>query len=108
MELLKLLESLDYILILGKLLGLLAELLFRLEVLLEIEVAKLAVDLDQVVELLYIKLISIVDIAEGSSGNRPDLSPTVLDFTELREEILHVFLGLYKSLEVLDNSLLLD
>ena len=53
-QLLKLVESADYVFLVGELLCCLAELCLQLEVLLEVVLASLRVELEQVVELLNI------------------------------------------------------
>ena len=85
MELLEFTEGLDDILVLSQLFSSLAELLLCFKVLLEVKVAKVAVDLDHVVELLHIELIGVVKIPELGCRNRTDLPPAVLEFPEGRE-----------------------
>ena len=95
-----------HILVLCKLLCGLAELLLCLEVLLEIEVAKVAADLYLVVEFLYVVLIGIVDVPEGVGGNWAGLSPAVLDLAECGEGVAGVAVVFHHLLEVLDDGLL--
>ena len=106
MELLELAEGLDYILVLGELLCGFAESFLGLEVLLEIEVAEVAVDLDHVVELLDIVLVCIVDIPVILCGNGADGPPAVLNVAEGGERGTYVLLLLDEGLELLDDALL--
>ena len=106
MELLELAECFHYVLVLGEFLRSLAEGFLGLEVLLEIEVAKVAVDLDHVVELLDIVLICIVDIPVVLCGNGADSPPAVLDVAEGGERGTYVLLFLDEGLELLDDALL--
>ena len=105
MQLLQFAESVQHILVFGQFLCFLAEGLFRLQVLLEVQVTQIAVDLDHVVELLYQELIGIVQVAEILGRDRTDFAPAVLDFAEGRERGTHIFLILYQSFQVLDNLL---
>ncbi len=107
MKLLKLAESLDDVLVLGKSFGGLAELLLCLKVLLEVEVAKVAVDLHHVIEFLDIELVGVVQVTELRGRNRTDLPPAVLEITEGRECGVHILLLLHKVLKILYDSLLL-
>ena len=107
MELLEFLERGNDILFLRQFLGLLAELLLGLQVLLEVEVAQVAVDLDQVVELLHVELVGVVDVPEGRDGNRADFAPAVLDLAELREGVPHLALLFDQGFQFLDDGLLL-
>ncbi len=106
MELLELTESLDDILVLGKSLGGLAELLLGLKVLLEIEIPQVAVDLHHVVEFLHVELVGVVQVTELCGRNRTDLPPAVLELTESRECGVHILLLLDEVLKILDDSLL--
>ena len=106
MELLKLSECLDHILLLGESLRLLAELLLGLKVLAEVKVAKLTVDLDHIIELLYIELICFCDVSVILCRNWSYSSPACLDFTEFRECRIHILLLLEERLEICDHSLL--
>ena len=106
MQFLQFTEGIYHILIFGQSFGLLAECLFRLQVLLEVQVTQVAVDLDHIVELLYQELIGIVQVAEILGGNRANLAPAVLDLAEGRERGTHILLGIHQSLQVLDNLLL--
>ncbi len=106
MKLLKLAERLDDIVVLGKLLGRLAEGLLGLKVLLEVEVTQVAVDLHHVVEFLDIELVGVVQVTELGGRNRADLSPTVLKLTESGECGINILLFLHKVLKILDDSLL--
>ena len=106
-KLLQLVESRDYIVVGGKLLGGFAEFFLGLEILLEVEVAELAVDFDLVVETLYIELISAVYIPEGRCGHRPHILPAILDFAESGESGRHIVAAVHQGLEFFDNGLFL-
>ena len=106
-EVLQFLEGLDDILLLGQFLGGLAESGLHLEVLLEVEVAQVAVDLDHVVETLDVELVGVVDVAESGRRDGTDLAPAVLDLAESRESRGDVFLLFDEGLEVLDHGLFL-
>ena len=106
MQFLKFTECLDYIIKICKLLSLLTEFCLNLKVFLEIKIAELAVDLDHIIELLHIELISLIDIPVALNRYRSDSLPSVLDFTECRESRIHILLLLKKSLQVSNNSLL--
>ena len=106
MQFLQFTEGIYHILIFGQSFGLLAECLFRLQVLLEVQVTQVAVDLDHIVELLYQELIGIVQVAEILGGNRANLAPAVLDLAEGRERGAHILLCIHQSLQVLDDLLL--
>ena len=107
MKLLELLESIYHILACCKFLSLLAEFLLSLEVLLEVEITHVAVDLDLVVEFLYIELVGVVEISELGLRHRADFSPAGLEGPELRERSAYILLLLDKGLEFLHDSLLL-
>ena len=106
MQFLQFTEGIYHILIFGQSFGLLAECLFRLQVLLEVQVTQVAVDLDHIVELLYQELIGIVQVAEILGRDRTNLAPAVLDLAEGRERGAHILLGIHQSLQVLDDLLL--
>ena len=106
MQFLQFTEGIYHILIFGQSFGLLAECLFRLQVLLEVQVTQVAVDLDHIVELLYQELIGIVQVAEILGGNRANLAPAVLNLAEGRERGAHILLCIHQSLQVLDDLLL--
>ena len=106
-EFLELVEGVHDILVLGELLGRLAEGLLGLEVLSEVKVAKVAAYLHHVVKLLDIELVAVVDVPEGLGGHGAGLPPAVLYFAEGGELRTHVVLALDQGLEVLDDGLLL-
>ena len=105
-KLLELVESVDHILVLGQLFGRLAELFFSLEILLEVKVAEVAADLDHIVELLYVKLIGIVDVPVCVDGHRAGLSPAVLQLAESRERCACIFFLLDQGFEFIYDCLL--
>ena len=106
-QLLELAERLNYVGVLCELLRSLAELLLYLKVLLEVKVAELVVDLYHIVELDYVVLVGVVDVAEVGGGNGADLFPAGLDVAECGEGCIDVFLGLHTGLEVLKDGLFL-
>ena len=106
-QFLQLLEGFHHILVLSQGFGRFAEHRLGFQILLEIEVAQFAVDVHQIIELGHIQLISIVDVAETLLGNRADLAPLVLDFTELGEGILHVAGLFHQGLQLFDDGLFL-
>ena len=106
-QLLQLVEGAHHILVVGELLGGLAEGLLGLEVLAEVQVAQVAVDLDHVVELLHIELVGIVDVPESRGRHGARLPPAVLEFAESRELGAHILLAFDEGFELLDDGLLL-
>ena len=103
---LKFSECLYNIRALSKLLCSLAELLLCLKILLEIKVAKFAIDLHHIVKLLHIELICLIDISEALCRNRAHSSPSVLNLAELRECRIHILLLLNQALKVSNHLLL--
>ena len=108
MEFLELLESVHDILIFGKSLRHLAELLLGFEVLLEVKVAQIPVYLDFIIEFLYIELIGVIQIPETLYRNRPYSTPSRLQFTECREGCPKILLVLHKGLQIVNHGLLPD
>ena len=99
MKLLQLVESVNDVLVLRELLGGFAELLLRLQILLEVEVAEFAVDLHLVVETLYVELIGAVDVPERSGRHRAGGTPPVLDIPECGEGGAHVLASVDQCLQ---------
>ena len=82
-QLLQLVERADDVLLVGKVLGSLAQLGLKLEVLLEVVLASLRVELKQVVELLYVQLIVAPKLACLVGRNGLDVLPLLLQLLEL-------------------------
>ena len=95
------------IFVLGQLLSRLAERLFGLEILAEVQVTEITVDLDHVIELLDIVLVCIVYVPVGARRYRTRFAPAVLEFAEHRETGAHIVLTFHEGLEFIDDSLLL-
>ena len=107
MKLLKLPEGLNYIWIFCKCLCFLAESLLHFQILFKIKVTQFAVNLDHIIELLYIELICFIDISEILRRYRSDSPPSVLDLTECREGSIHILLLFKQRLKIFNYSLLL-
>ena len=105
MELLEFLEGIHYVLVLGKLLRHLAEFLLSLKILLEVEIAQIPVNLNFIVELLYIELISVIYVSEILDWNRSNGTPSCLKFTECRESCTQILLILDEGLQIVNHSL---
>ncbi len=82
-QLLQLVERADDVLLVGKVLGSLAQLGLELEVLLEVVLASLRVELKQVVELLYVQLIVAPKLVCLVGRNGLDVLPLLLQLLEL-------------------------
>ena len=84
--------------------GACAEFLFRLEVLLEVEVAELLVDLHVVVEFLDVVLVGVVEVLHLVLRHGARGTPTALDVAEFGEGLLEVFAGFDQGLELVDEA----
>ena len=100
-------ERVHDVVVLGKLLGRLAERLLGPKILAEIQVAQVPVDLDHVVELLDIVLVCVVYVPVGGRRDRTGIPPAVLEFAERRETCAHILLTFHEGLELVYDGLLL-
>ena len=103
-ELLQGAEGAHDILLLSEVFSLLAEVLLRFEVLLEVEVAELLVDFYIVVEFLHIVLVGVVQVLDLGLRHGADGTPAVLDLAEAGEGLVEVFAGFDEGLEVFDHG----
>ena len=104
--LLEILEGLHNVFAQRKRLSLLAKGYLRLQILTEIEVAKIAVDLYHIVELLHLELVRIIYISIGLRRHRTGFLPAVLKLAEGREARADIVLAFCQSLKLLDYGLL--
>ena len=83
MQLLQLVEGADDIVLVGQFLGSLTQACLGLEVLLEVQLAGFAIQLQQVVELLHIELVVAPQLVGFLSGNGLDVAPLLLQGLEI-------------------------
>ena len=106
-QFLELIESLYHIGIVLQRLSPLAKSGLKFQILLEIQIAKLIVYLDQVIEILDIVLISVVHVLYPGLRYRTDLTPSGLKGPELGKYLVDVLRTLKQFLQFLDNLQLL-
>ena len=83
MQLLQLVEGTDDVVLLGQLLGSLAELCLQLQIFLEVVFTGLAVQFQQVIELLYIQLVVTPQLVGLLGRHGLDVTPLLLQGLEL-------------------------
>ena len=103
-ELLQLVERLDDGRLEHQRLGLLAERHLLLVVLLQVEVAQLLVDFDEVVEVLDVEVIGLPQVLDLLLGYRTGLLPALLQFAEAGEGMVERLVGVDQRLELLDDA----
>ena len=103
MEFLQLVECLDNRRLEQQGFGLLTEGHLLLVVLLQIEVAQLLVDLDEVVEVLDMQVVGLPQVLDLLLGHDARLLPALLEFAELRERMVERLVRIDQFLELLDD-----
>ena len=107
MQLLQLVEGADDILFVGQLLGSLAEFGLQLQILLEVIFTSLAIQLQQVIELLDIQLIVAPQFVSLVSGDVLNLTPLVLQGLEVLIRLVSLLGRGHHRLDFLDDGQLL-
>ena len=83
--------------------GLFAQGQLLLVILLQIEIAQLLVDLDEIVEILHVQVVGLPQILHILLGHHPGLFPTMLQLPELVESLVEHFVRRSQLLEFLDD-----
>ena len=104
MQLLQLVERVDDRRLEQQRLGLLAEGHLLLVVLLQVQVAQLLVDLDEVVEVLHVQVVGLPQVLDVLLRHDAGLLPALLQLAELREGIVDRLVGIDQLLELLDDA----
>ena len=104
MQLLKLVESGNYIFLVSQLFGCLAKMSLDLQILLEVVFTKFVVQFQQIVEFLYVQLVILPKFIHLALRNQFGFVPLLLQLFELRIRFIGIITRFYQFFKFFDNG----